>query len=123
MVTVTPLKKRREFLAVASTRKKWAAPGLVLQVRRHFADGDAGMNGGLIRVGLTASKKVGSAVVRNRARRRLRALARQVLANHAIPGCDVVLIARADTTTRPFASLRQDLETGLRRLGLWKLES
>lgn len=71
-----------------------------------------------IRVGFTASKKVGGAVVRNRARRRLKALAREVIANEAAPGYDYVVIARAETATRDFADLRKDLRFALKRLRL-----
>jgi len=71
-----------------------------------------------MRLGITASKKVGNAVARNRARRRLRAVAREVLPAHGTPGYDYVLIARASTALRPFAALADDLVGALRRLGL-----
>ena len=73
-----------------------------------------------MRFGLTLSRKVGGAVSRNRARRRLRALAIEVLDRHAAGARDYVLIGRAETVRRPFASLRQDLEKALRRLGAWR---
>jgi ribonuclease P protein component len=111
----TRLRRRAEFLRVAGGRRKWAAPGLVLQARRHEAEEKDG-----IRIGFTASRKVGGAVVRNRARRRLRAAAARVMAQHAAPGTDYVLIARAATPTRPFAALLADLETALRRLDAWQ---
>jgi ribonuclease P protein component len=68
------------------------------------------------RVGFTASRKVGNAVVRNRARRRLKAAADAVLAARARPGTDYVLIARAATPSRPYADLLSDLETALERV-------
>lgn len=68
-----------------------------------------------MRVGFTVSKKVGNAVVRNRARRRLRAVAAELLAEHARPGNDYVLIGRAGTPERPFAALRGDLLKALER--------
>ena len=71
-----------------------------------------------LRVGFTASKKVGGAVVRNRARRRLRALAREVLLPEAAPGYDYVLIARAETATREYTALRADMRVALKRLKL-----
>jgi ribonuclease P protein component len=73
-----------------------------------------------IRLGLTASRKVGGAVERNRARRRLRALARQVLPSHGAPGHDYVLVARRATVSREWSGLVGDLETALKRLGQWR---
>jgi len=72
-----------------------------------------------IRYGLTASRKIGNAVTRNRARRRLRALTMQILP-HASREHDYVLIARAPTPTCVFADLQKDLEKGLKRLKLWR---
>jgi ribonuclease P protein component len=62
-----------------------------------------------LRVGFTASKKIGGAVVRNRAKRRLRAAAAAVRPLSGRPGTDYVLVARRDTVTRPFESLVADL--------------
>ncbi|NTU76644.1 MAG: ribonuclease P protein component, partial [Alphaproteobacteria bacterium] len=59
------------------------------------------------------------AVERNRARRRLRALAQEILALHAKKEHDYVLIARPATVTRPFTDLRRDLETALKKMGVW----
>ena len=73
-----------------------------------------------LRFGLTLSRKVGGAVSRNRARRRLRALAIEVLDRHGARAKDYVLIGRAETVRRPFAELRRDLEFALRRLGAWR---
>jgi ribonuclease P protein component len=114
------LKKRPEFLAVAGTRRKHVAPGLILQVRRHDERQRPAPGEPLIRIGLTASRKVGNAVIRNRARRRLREAARLVLPAHAAPGHDLVLIARGGTATRAWDDLLGDLRAALRRLGLWR---
>lgn len=105
------LLKRRDFLAAAQAFS-WTTPGFVLQARRrpegHPAAHDAW------RYGLTASKKVGQAVVRNRARRRLRALAESDLPDVARPGWDYVLIARAETTAkRGYAAMRADLASAV----------
>ncbi|HEY7690203.1 MAG TPA: ribonuclease P protein component [Dongiaceae bacterium] len=114
MATVGRLRRRPEFLRVADGRRKWVAPGLILQAleRQLTADSAAGE----ARVGFTASAKVGNAVARNRARRRLKAAAAELLPRHARPATDYVLIARAETLTRPFPALLQDLEAALRRL-------
>jgi ribonuclease P protein component len=74
-----------------------------------------------VRVGFTASRKVGNAVARNRARRRLRAVAREVL-DHAEPGNDFVLIARPATVERDYQALVSDLVAGLKRLKLYRSE-
>jgi len=71
-------------------------------------------------VGFTASRRVGGAVERNRARRRLRAAVRAVMPQHAEPGHDYVLIARKETLRRDFAALTGDLEKALKRLDLWR---
>lgn len=114
-----PLKRRSEFLRVAAARCKWVAPGLVLQARRRAADEVERCGKDVVRIGFTASRKVGNAVARNRARRRLRAIVGQVLPGHVAPGCDVVVIARQETLVRPFPSLLDDLTRGLKRLGLY----
>ena len=72
------------------------------------------------RVGFTASRKVGNAVARNRARRRLRAVATATLPVHAALGHDYVIIGRAATLKRPYGALVTDLEAALRRLGAWR---
>jgi ribonuclease P protein component len=72
-----------------------------------------------VRVGFTASRKVGNAVKRNRARRRLRAVAAEVL-EHAEPGMDFVLIARPATVDREYQALVGDLVAGLKRLKLYR---
>ncbi len=86
---------------------------MVVQVRKRRA-GEAG--GDLIRVGFTTSRKVGNAVVRNRARRRLRACVDAVLPDHAKPGLDIVVIGRAATPARPFEALKDDFLKSLKKL-------
>ena len=109
------LTHRAEFVALARSGRKAVMPGLILQARAHDArTGSTAKQ----RIGLTASRKVGGAVTRNRARRRLRALAAEVLPSRAAVGHDYVLIARSATATRPWAVLRDDLVRALRRLKL-----
>lgn len=107
------LKTRPDFLRVAATRRRAARPGVVLQAAVRpldMADSAA------VRVGFTASRKVGNAVVRNRAKRRLRAAAAAVLTSDGRPGTDYVLIARGDTAGRPFGVLVDDLRAALRQV-------
>jgi len=106
------LKRRPDFLRVAAANRKAAMPGVLLQAAPQ-PPGTAEP----LRLGFTASKKVGNAVVRNRARRRLREAARQVLPVEARSGLDLVLVARRDTATRPFAQLLADLSRALARVG------
>jgi len=70
-----------------------------------------------LRVGFTCSKKVGNSVARNRAKRRLRAAAAELLPSLAQPGFDYVLIGRQETLRRPYGLLLQDLRTALKRVG------
>jgi len=103
------LTRRGDFLRAASRGRKAARPGLVLQVLPQ--------PGGPLRVGFTATKRIGNAVARNRAKRRLREAARLTLAA-APPGHDVVLIARDTTGARPWAKLLGDLRGALDHLGV-----
>jgi ribonuclease P protein component len=114
------LKRRSDFLRVAGAARKWVAPGLILQVRPHDRDRPTAAALPPLRVGFTVSRKVGGAVVRNRARRRLHAVVANVMPAHAAPGRDYVLIGRAGTIRRPFRDLTGDLETALKRLGSWR---
>ncbi|MGA7261239.1 MAG: ribonuclease P protein component [Stellaceae bacterium] len=108
------LKVRAEFLRVAGAGRRSAGPGLVVQAAPRPQE-PSGATG--IRVGFTASRKVGNSVIRNRAKRRMRAAAASVLPTLGQPGTDYVLIARASTPDRPFAELIADLEAALRRIG------
>lgn len=107
------LKKRGEFVRAAHSGLHASAAGLVLQAYRR---GEPEDEAGPARVGFTTSKKVGKAVARNRARRRLRALAEAVLAPRAKRGVDYVLIGRPATVDRSFADLTRDLEQAIERV-------
>jgi ribonuclease P protein component len=74
---------------------------------------DEAVRPGGLRVGFTASRKVGNAVARNRAKRRLRAVAAALLPLYGLPGNDYVLVARTATLTRPFSALQEDLKAAL----------
>ncbi len=105
------LKRRAEFLAVAGSGKKWVTPGMIVQImpRPDFPANS-------YRFGLTASRKVGGAVQRNRARRRLRAIAEACLPLCTLPAADFVLIARPATIGYEFALLQDEFRLALRKL-------
>jgi ribonuclease P protein component len=106
------LKTRGDFLRVAASRVRAVRPGLVLQAAPQPGDGDAAL-----RVGFTASRRVGNAVARNRAKRRLRAAAASILPLRGKAGIDYVLIARDGTAGRRYVELLSDLEGALRQVG------
>src|SRR4051812_12552585 len=92
------LKTRADFLRVAASGRRAVRPGLMLQA----ASCPSGTDSAAVRVGFTASRKVGNAVVRNRAKRRLRAAADELVARDGRLGTDYVLIARAGTGERRY---------------------
>jgi ribonuclease P protein component len=103
------LKKRPDFLACAQGPS--CAKGAIVIQARPRADENP-----LIRAGFTATRKIGNAVVRNRAKRRMREAARLVLPEMAHPGFDYVFIARGGMTTRPWDRLLDDVKSALLRL-------
>ncbi|WP_298166067.1 ribonuclease P protein component [Novosphingobium sp.] len=105
--------KRADFLA-ANNGIRVARPGFVLLVNP-LARPD-----GLRRFGVTVTKRIGNAVARNRMKRRLRALAREILPAQGIAGADHVLIGRENGIERNFALLRQELEAALSRVAAGK---
>lgn len=114
------LKRRPEFLRVAASGRKWVAPGLILQVRRHTNPDPSLQEPDSFRIGFTVSRKVGNAVARNRARRRLKAAADDIMPRLAKGGFDFVIIGRKNTLSRRFEDLLKDLEAALKHMGALK---
>jgi len=105
---ITRIQKRADFLACA--KGPHCARGAVL-VQARARDENP-----LVRAGFTATKRIGGAVERNRAKRRLREAARLILPDLAHPGFDYVFIARGGVTTRPWPRLLDDMKSALLRL-------
>jgi ribonuclease P protein component len=103
---LTTIRQRKDFLA-ANAARRVATPGFVLLVRRRD---DASAQK---RLGITVTKKIGNAVVRNRMKRRFRALAQAVIASGGIEGADHILIGRAGGVERDYATLAGELSTAL----------
>lgn len=102
------LLKRAEFLAVAGSGRKWGTPGMTVQVLKKEQDAP--------RWGLTASRHVGNAILRNKAKRRLRALIQSFTKEQSLKPWDFVLVARTATVTRDFTQLKADLTEAMTRL-------
>ena len=103
------LKKRADFLRAARGVRR--VTGAITMETCQTPDGAAPE--GAWRIGFTASRKVGNAVARNRAKRRLRAAASQLLPLLAREGHDYVLVARATTGTRAYHALLADVTAAL----------
>jgi ribonuclease P protein component len=104
------IKKRSDFLS-ANRGKRYATPGFVLLVH------DRRDNDPAKRLGITITKKVGNAVVRNRMRRRFRELARALLPMLGKAGADHILIGRDGGIERDFGQLREEMAKALGKLG------
>lgn len=111
------LRHRADFLKLQKDGQKWITPAFVIQTMQHDE------NFSPPEIGFTTTKKIGSAVIRNRCRRRLRAMCDAVMSRYDAKGRQFVIIARSDTVTRDFQQLTKDLQWALRRLGVEGVES
>jgi ribonuclease P protein component len=110
-LAIRTLTKRSDFLA-ANKGLRNARPGFVLLTR---SNGDQGT-----RFGITVTKKIGNAVVRNRMKRRFRELLRDALPQHGLADHDHVLIGRAGGVERDFATMKSELAAALKRAAAGK---
>jgi ribonuclease P protein component len=104
--SITVIRKRADFLA-ANRGLRNARAGFVLLTRPNEGQGT--------RFGVTVTKKIGNAVVRNRMKRRFRELLRAALPDEGLPGHDHVLIGREGGIERDFATMREELSKALAR--------
>lgn len=102
------LKRRSDFLRVKDAGKKWVSPTVIVQAGNGETSG--------IRYGITATKKLGNAVMRNKVKRRLREAVRKVLKTPAQKSADIVLIGRDATAACAFETLVKDLTWCLKKL-------
>ena len=109
------LKERKDFLAAAKGRKAGSGT-LSLQGRRRLGHESDKADPSSIRIGFTCSKRVGNAVARNRARRRLKAAAAEIAPALAATGCDYVLIGRPQTIDCSFGTLQADMRRAFQQV-------
>jgi ribonuclease P protein component len=106
---VPTLKTSPDFQRIARSGKKWVAPAFILQIAK-TNEGQA------FRLGLTASRKVGNAVIRNRAKRRLREMVRVILKDNPMTGIEIVLIAKTAAADYDFTRMTEDFKKGIEKL-------
>ena len=111
LLAIETLKRRSQFLYVRGGLR-YSTPGFILEAREQ-RDGTTASGP---RFGFTVSRRIGTAVARNRARRRLRAAVAELAQEHAERSFDYVLIARSQALDRTFDLLKGDLETGFSRI-------
>jgi ribonuclease P protein component len=109
MMKITTIRKRADFLLAASSGFKFVKPSVIVQSRKR-EDTDE------MRIGFTATKKLGNAVIRNRAKRRMRAAAAKLVPEFGLPGCDYVFIGREKVYMGKFSELLCDMRHSLKRL-------
>ena len=114
------LNNRREYLHVSKNGKKAVSNGIVIQVLHNKSQIDNEETSNFIRAGFIITKKIGNAVKRNRVKRRLRALARNILVKNAKSGYDYVFIGRKNTINYRSDMLRSDLISMLKKTNTWK---
>ncbi len=109
--SVKTLKASSDFQRLSRQGKRWSCATFILQAAKKDSDIP-------LQFGLTASRKVGNAVVRNRAKRRLREIVQLFCRQKALTGWDIVLIAKTAAATSDFAMMQADFEKGLKATGV-----
>ena len=119
-ISITGLKKRSDYLKTSSARLKSVTPGLILQGRNHTLNEIKSSDLSDLRIGFTVSKKVGNAVTRNRVKRRLKAVAQNILLAKSPKNLDLVVIGRQNALKRSFSNLLADMEKALTQIQISK---
>jgi ribonuclease P protein component len=110
VLKVQTLKKRKDYVRIAARCQKYVMPAFILQIGENPEPLEDS-----VRIGFTASRRVGGAVERNRAKRRLRALVREIFPEQAEKQFDYVLIAKTFCISRNFDKMRNELKSVLMR--------
>jgi len=110
------LKKRSDFVEISKSGNSIAAKGVVVLAMKRKNIPTSLLDKNIVRVGYTVTKKVGNAVVRNRIKRRFRAIANSIMPQLAMSGYDYVFIARYHSVDRTFSSLEKDISYALHSL-------
>jgi len=106
------LKASADFQRISRVGKRWSFPSFIMQALKQESTQPS------FRLGLTVSRKVGNAVVRNRAKRRLREIVRLYPTPEKLAGWDIVLIGKTSATERDFELMKQDFMQGLKNMGV-----
>lgn len=116
---IPTLKASPDFQRLSRQGRKWVGPAFIMLALSTESPNPAPDNKpGAFRVGFTVSRKVGNAVTRNRAKRRLREMVRLLLKREGLQGVEIVLIAKPAAATIDFAAMTADFEKGLRHFKL-----
>ena len=119
---IPTLKASQDFRRIATEGQKWVTPAFILQVFKKDSPAVSEQDAAGFRLGLTVSRKVGNAIVRNRTKRRLRETVRLMLQNDTeakqLQNYEIVLIGRTAGADCEFAKLGRDLRWALRKLGV-----
>jgi len=114
IIRISKLKKRQEFLIVSKEGRYVNCNNFILQF--HKRPSSIGSNKNLVRYGITASKKVGNAILRNKAKRRIRVLISEIFPKFATKGFDYVIIAKNSLNKSNFFDLKIEVTKTLKNI-------
>ena len=106
-ILLKTIKKRIDFLKVSKKGKKIFTKGFILQKYKRNIDDKIENN--VARIGYTITKKIGNAVIRNKIKRRFRAIIKEILNNYLKKNYDYIIIANKKSISMDYKELKQDL--------------